>query len=149
MQSLMSQDYQQAINTAMQDKQLQNAALSIASDIYGKQAGNTLAANQAVLGHVQQAGQQYLQQTQLQLQQQQVIASPCCGNDTGNGVGNSSGGAPSSDAGQGQAAGSSGTAGAAGTAGPSRDDNFLSGLRALLARLRGVVHAQLEQDLAA
>lgn len=29
----------------------------------------------------------------------------------------------------------------------SRDTNFLAGLRALLARLRGVVHAQLQQDL--
>ena len=95
------------------------------------------------------SGAQQQQHQQSQQQQQQAIASPCCGNDAGNGVGSSSsgcGGAHNGDAGQGQAAGS---AGPAGTAGPSRDDNFLSGLRALLARLRGVVHAQLEQDLAA
>lgn len=30
---------------------------------------------------------------------------------------------------------------------PARDANFLAGLRALLARLRGVVHAQLQQEL--
>jgi hypothetical protein len=51
--------------------------------------------------------------------------SPCCGNGS-------------------SGAGSEAQVAAAGA---SRDDNFHAGLRALLARLRSVVHAQLEQDL--
>jgi hypothetical protein len=62
-------------------------------------------------------------------QQQQGAGSPCCGNGSSGAGGEA----------QGQVA----------AAGASRDDNFHAGLRALLARLRSVVHAQLEQDLTA
>jgi hypothetical protein len=62
-------------------------------------------------------------------QQQQGAGSPCCGSGSSGAGGEA----------QGQVA----------ATGASRDDNFHAGLRALLARLRSVVHAQLEQDLTA
>ena len=69
MADLMQSDAQAAQQYAMQDKQLQNAALGIATNIFGVGSQQALNANNQMLSHTEEMGRQMMEQTKMQMEE--------------------------------------------------------------------------------
>lgn len=67
--NIMQQDVERGMQLALQDNNLQSAALGIASQLYGQVGNQRLNASNQILNQAAEAGRQYLSQTQMQMQE--------------------------------------------------------------------------------